>query len=45
MSASSTPPSATELRHGTLSAAMIVFFVVSAASPLSVLAGAFPSVS
>ncbi|UFH51248.1 APC family permease [Pseudomonas sp. KNUC1026] len=34
--------SSTELRRGTLGAALIVFFVVSAASPLSVIAGGFP---
>lgn len=31
-----------ELRRGTLGTALIVFFVVSAASPLSVIAGGFP---
>ncbi len=34
--------SPTELRGGTLGTALIVFFVVSAASPLSVIAGGFP---
>ena len=42
MSVSTCGSSATELRRGTLGAAMIIFFVVSAASPLSVLAGGFP---
>jgi amino acid transporter len=32
----------TELRHGTLSAAFITLLVISAASPLSVVAGGFP---
>ncbi|MEG1038364.1 MAG: APC family permease [Pseudomonas sp.] len=34
--------SSTELRRGSLGVAMIIFFVLSAASPLSVLAGGFP---
>lgn len=34
--------STTELRRGTLGTALIVFFVISAASPLSVIAGGFP---
>jgi len=34
--------SSPELRRGTLGTALIVFFVVSAASPLSVIAGGFP---
>ena len=42
MSVSSSGSSTTELRRGTLGVAMIIFFVVSAASPLSVLAGGFP---
>ena len=42
MSVSTCGSSATELCRGTLGAAMIIFFVVSAASPLSVLAGGFP---
>jgi len=42
MSVSTCGSSATELRRGTLGAAMIIFFVISAASPLSVLAGGFP---
>jgi len=42
MSVSTCGGSPTELRRGTLGAAMIIFFVVSAASPLSVLAGGFP---
>lgn len=39
-----TPPvaSSTELRRGALGVGFIIFFVVSAASPLSVLAGGFP---
>ncbi|WNW09877.1 APC family permease [Pseudomonas sp. DTU_2021_1001937_2_SI_NGA_ILE_001] len=42
MSVSSGGGSTTQLRRGTLGVAMIVFFVISAASPLSVLAGGFP---
>ncbi|MDZ3991418.1 APC family permease [Pseudomonas sp. Teo4] len=42
MSVSTCGSSSSELRRGTLGVAMIVFFVISAASPLSVLAGGFP---
>jgi amino acid transporter len=42
MSESLRDSSSTELRRGSLGVAIIVFFVLSAASPLSVLAGGFP---
>ncbi|MDT3722451.1 APC family permease [Pseudomonas oryzihabitans] len=42
MNVSPSTPGTAQLRHGTLGVAMIVFFVISAASPLSVLAGGFP---
>ena len=43
MSVSMSPPAGSnELRRGALSVGFIIFFVVSAASPLSVLAGGFP---
>ena len=38
----SPPAGSNELRRGALSVGFIIFFVVSAASPLSVLAGGFP---
>ncbi|WP_028696291.1 APC family permease [Pseudomonas cremoricolorata] len=38
----SSPAASTELRRGALSVGFIIFFVISAASPLSVLAGGFP---
>ncbi len=38
----SVPAGSNELRRGALSVGFIIFFVVSAASPLSVLAGGFP---
>jgi amino acid transporter len=37
-----TAPPSTELRHGTLSAGFITLLVISAASPMSVVAGGFP---
>lgn len=37
-----TAPLSTELRHGTLSAGFITLLVISAASPMSVVAGGFP---
>ncbi|SUD79737.1 APC family permease [Pseudomonas putida] len=42
MSVSIPARSSTELRRGALSVGFIIFFVVSAASPLSVIAGGFP---
>ena len=42
MSVSPCGGSVSELRRGSLGVAMIIFFVISAASPLSVLAGGFP---
>lgn len=39
---SSSAVSSTELRRGALGVGFIIFFVVSAASPFSVLAGGFP---
>ncbi|WP_312936301.1 APC family permease [Pseudomonas sp.] len=42
MSVSLPANSSTELRRGTLGVGFIIFFVISAASPLSVIAGGFP---
>lgn len=42
MSVSTPVKSSTELRRGALGVGFIIFFVVSAASPLSVIAGGFP---